>query len=400
MTSPLRRLPLASQQPVVAFALARLAITVLAFAIVAALGFPFEGRLSIVLLAIAVPWGLFNFLLARRSPETALNPLIAAGDLVMLGAVETVVPETYGAIRFIALAFLAVHAHLQGERIGVLVALFSTIALVLPTAIHDGGGGVKGSQLIFYDAVFVGAALMTVALVGRFRTEESASRMRARSVTHRTLQDENDIRRRVSESLHDGPVQDLIGLDMTLAAVDQYVARGDLEALEPLMAEARSIVSRNIQMLRDEMLELGPYAYEELSYESAIERLQPVWKRRFGIDVRLDLAHLHLASDVEGELFRITQEAVTNAGKHGDAETVHISLRASGDELELAVIDDGHGLRGVDPLAATEPGHIGVASMRERTEMLGGELTIDSTAAGTSVRVRSPLLAPNGEVPT
>src|SRR5947208_12654221 len=106
MTSPLRRLPLASQQPVVAFAVARLAITVLAFAIVAALGFPFEGRLSIVLIAIAVPWGLFNVLLARRSPETALNPLIAAGDLVMLGAVETVVPETYGAIRFIALAFL------------------------------------------------------------------------------------------------------------------------------------------------------------------------------------------------------------------------------------------------------------------------------------------------------
>ena len=168
MTTRLRRLPLASRQPVLVFAIARLGITLLAFIVTAVLGSPYEGRLVVVLVLIALPWGLFNLALAWRKPDSALNPLIAAGDLVMLGVVETVVPETYGAIRFIALAFLAVHAHIQGERIGVLVALFATIALVLPTAALNDESGVSGDQLIFYDAVFIASALITVALVGRF----------------------------------------------------------------------------------------------------------------------------------------------------------------------------------------------------------------------------------------
>ena len=391
MSAPLRRLPLASQQPVVVFASARLGITLLAFAVVAILGSPYEGRLGLVLLLVALPWGLFNLVLALRGNDSALNPLIAGGDLVMLGVIETIVPETYGAIRFIALAFLAVHAHIQGERIGVLVALFATIALVLPTAVLNDESGVSGEQLIFYDAVFIASALLTVALVGRFRTEESASRMRARGVTHRTLQGESDIRRRVSEALHDGPVQELIGLGMTLTAAGRSLDRGDRAQAGELVTEARVVVERNIQALRDEMLELGPHAFEELSYEVAVERMSPVWKRRFGIETELAIERFDLPSDVEGELFRITQEAVTNAGKHGRADTVRITLARRDGMLELVVVDDGSGLNGVDPLGSTEPGHIGVAGMLERTELLGGDLSISSTNAGTTLRVSSPL---------
>jgi signal transduction histidine kinase len=122
----------------------------------------------------------------------------------------------------------------------------------------------------------------------------------------------------------------------------------------------------------------------------------PVWKRRFGLDTELALERLDLPSEVEGELFRITQEAVTNAGKHGNARTVRISLARADGRLELTVLDDGEGMKGVEPLGLTEPGHIGVASMRERTELLGGEMTIHSTPSGTSVRVSSPLPDPNG----
>ena len=75
----------------------------------------------------------------------------------------------------------------------------------------------------------------------------------------------------MSESLHDGPVQELIGLDMTLTAAGQYLSKGDAANAGALLGEARTIVERNIQALRDEMLELGPYAFEELSYESALD---------------------------------------------------------------------------------------------------------------------------------
>ena len=77
--------------------------------------------MAAVLAVVAVPWSLFNLWLARRAPERAMNPLIAAGDMVVLATIEAVSPEIYGPARFMALFFLAVHAHFQGERIGLLL---------------------------------------------------------------------------------------------------------------------------------------------------------------------------------------------------------------------------------------------------------------------------------------
>lgn len=386
-----RRLPLESEQPVLVFALCRVGLTLFALLGVVALGFPYEG-LAAVLVAVALPWTLFTLALARLAPGAALNPLIAAGDILMLGIIELIVPETYGAIRFIALAFLAVHAHFQGEVRGVGVALGSTLALVLVTNLHgDGGPGLGADQLIFYDTVFVAAAVVTVALVGRFRTEESASRLQARGLSRRTIENETELLRRVSERLHDGPVQELIGLDMLLTAAGRAAAQGNGGEAEGLLGEAREIVERNIRALRDEMVELGPSAYEEMSYEMAVERSLEVWQRRFGITAVLDVERLDLPSAVEGELFGITQEAVTNAARHGGAETVWIGLHQRDGELELTLRDDGSGFDGVDPLGPTQPGHLGLASVRERVKLIGGSLGIESSPAGALLRVSAPL---------
>ena len=139
-------------------------------------------------------------------------------------------------------------------------------------------------------------------------------------------------------------------------------------------------MERNIQALRDEMLELGPYAYEELSYEAAVERMSPVWKRRFGVDTEIDVEPLDLPSEVEGELFRITQEAVTNAGKHGQARHVHISLARGNGGIELIVRDDGGGLEGRRSARLDRAGaHRRGRACASATELLGGEMTIRST---------------------
>ncbi len=68
-----------------------------------------------------------------------------------------------------------------------------------------------------------------------------------------------------------------------------------------------------------------------------------------------------------------------------------VRLRCDGQSALLEVEDDGHGFGDVDPLGPAEPGHIGLASMRERAEMLGGELAIESGDRGTCVLVRVPL---------
>ena len=126
----------------------------------------------------------------------------------------------------------------------------------------------EGDLLIFYEGAFAAAALGTVVLVGRFRTAESASRLRAREISRRTLRAEHDIRRRLSESLHDGPVQELISLDMMLAAATHGRRAGRRgRGASELIEEARAVAIRNVNELRDEMLDLGPYAYEEFSFE-------------------------------------------------------------------------------------------------------------------------------------
>jgi len=385
-----RRIPTESQRPLTIFAWSRLILALLALAVVALLGFPFSGRLAVLIAAVALPWSLANLLLAWRAPAVAINPAIAVGDVLMLVAIQAAVPETFAAVRFMALAFLAVHAHFQGERIAAAVAAVAVPALVTSSALA-GSGEVDGRLLVFYEAVFALAAFTTAVVVGAFRTAESAARLRARDLTRRTMRTEGDIRRRVSQALHDGPVQELIGLDIALAATQREASREGARRTAEMLDEAREMTTRNVRALRDEMVSLGPYALEELSDEEALERWVPLWERRFGLEATLSIAADHeLPSETQGDLFRITQEAVVNAAKHGAANRVRISLACAGDRIELAIADDGHGFEGVDPLQPTAPGHLGLASMRERAELLDGMLHIDSSEEGTTVVVSAP----------
>jgi len=239
-----------------------------------------------------------------------------------------------------------------------------------------------------YETVFVLSALATAIVVGLLRTSESTSRLRARGLSRRTMQAESQVRRRVAESIHDGPVQELIGLDMILSA-----ARSKTEDAEvgELIEEARDLVSRNVRALRDEIVDLGPYAFQEITFGTAIETCLPVWQRRYGFEVRLAIERMELTPEMANDLFRIAQEAVANAGRHANASRVELSLRTLGSEVELRVADDGHGFDGTTAVAASEPGHLGLQSMRERAEILDGKLEIESSDRGTRVLVRAPL---------
>lgn len=388
--SVLRRLPIESSEPLVLLAAVRLLLAATALAAVVALGLPYEGRMAASLGALALPWGLANLVLARRAPQRAVSPLVAAGDIVVVAVIGAIVPEAYGALHFTALFLLAVHANLQGERIGAALAALAILALALPAALSD-RGEVHGDLLAFYESVFAVAAFATVVLVGRLRTGESASRMRARELSRRALESEQEVRRRVSESIHDGPLQELIGLDIVLAAAHRKAESGDAQATARLLGEARETAQRSVGALRDEMLELGPHAFEGLSLEAAVERCIPVWQRRYGLKTQLSIDPVELPSGAEGELFRIIQEAVVNAAKHGHADTVTIELSSGEGSIRLSIADDGSGFEGVDPLGPAQPGHIGLAAIRERAALLGGRLAIESSEAGSTVSVLAPL---------
>ncbi len=385
----LQRLPIESSLPIVVFAAVRVAVTAIAFVAVLVLDVPDRGPM-LVIVGAAVPWALGILVLAVRFPSAAMNPAVAVGDFAVLLVLQSVAPESYGAVRSVALFLIAVHAHVQGERRGLAVATLGSAALVVATAVRDEGPA-TGGLLAFYETVFVVASLATGLLVGRLRTTESASRLQARRLTRRAIQSEGQVRRRIAESIHDGPVQELIGLDMMLSTAHQAAQTGDLGRAGELIEEARELTERNVQALREEIVGLGPYAFEELTFGMAVDNCLSLWKRRYDFEVLASIERLELPAETAGDLFRITQEAVVNAGRHAEAGAVSISLRSVDSDVELRVTDNGKGFGDADPLGAPQPGHLGIASMRERAELMDGRLEIESSERGTRILVRAPL---------
>jgi signal transduction histidine kinase len=385
----LRRLPIESAGPVLVFAATRVVATALAVLGVIVFGLPDNTTAALLVGAVALPWTLLVLFVSRRNPGFALNPIVPIVDFSLLVLLEVVAPDTVGAVRAAALFLVASHAHFQGERRGMAVAALGSAALVIATQIR-GDEPIDGDVFSFYELVFVVAALATGVVVGTLRTAESASRLRAQGLSRRTLQAEGQVRRRVAESIHDGPVQELIGLDMILSAAGQAAEGGRTDEAAGLIEEARELATRNIRVLRDEIVDLGPYAFHELSFDQAVENCIPVWRRRYGFEVMATIERIEMPAIMAGDLFRIVQEAVVNAGRHAEADAVSINLRQTDTHVELRVTDNGHGFDASDPRRATAPGHLGLASMRERAELLDGVLDIASSDRGTRVLVRVP----------
>ena len=382
------RTPLESRDPIVGFAVIRAAITVAAIAALAILGFPYKGTAVVVIAAVALPWSIAVLVLTRRSTEAGLSPLIALGDMAVLGVLMAVEPDMYGPVHFVALFLVAAHAHCQGSSWSLVVGALPPLVLIPVTLASD--IGIDNGLLDAYEVVFAAACLSTAIVVGALREAESSARLRARALTRRTIDTETDVRRRLARSIHDGPIQELSSAELMLASAEQAFARGDTARGRSALTEARSLTRANIGALRDEIVDLGPHAFDELGFEQAVADCLELWERRYGVSVKTEIVAEHLPPEVAGPLFRITQEAVTNAGKHAGASIVTVRLLHEVGTVLLEIEDDGRGFGHIDPLGAAEAGHIGLASMRERAEMLDGELVIDSDSRGTRVRVSVP----------
>ena len=393
----LRRLPLASSDSGAFFAEVRLALVGASLITVPLCSIAHGGRLELVLAAVALPWSLFMLVAARRGEKFALDSRVALLDFAVLLLAQLAAPDAYAAIRFVAIFLVAAHALLQGEPRGALVGLLGIAAVVPATAATH--APIRGSLLTFYEVTFALSAIATAVTVARMRTAESTGRLRALELSRRGIEAENEVRRRVAESIHDGPVQELVSLDMMLESARRSLERGDNGRAAETLEEARMLTERNVTALREEIVGLGPYAFDELSLGEAIEQCVEVWSRRYDIEIELKLERVDLPNDVSGALFGITQEAVANAGRHAGADRVWVAISTGAADVELVIRDDGHGFQGPPPLSSREPGHIGLASMRERAELLGGTLQIESSDSGSVVSARVPYQTGDGKRP-
>jgi signal transduction histidine kinase len=144
------------------------------------------------------------------------------------------------------------------------------------------------------------------------------------------------------------------------------------------MAEMRALI-----------FELRPESLEKEGIVTALEKQAAALRARHKTEVKIDLCtEPDVPLDVKETLYRIAQEALHNIVKHARARNVHVRMRCTSEYIALDVTDDGKGF----DTTADFPGHLGLRSMRERAERLGGSLAVESTPGkGTRVHAWMPV---------
>lgn len=210
------------------------------------------------------------------------------------------------------------------------------------------------------------------------------SRERLERLANRSLMEREEEHARTVRDIHDELGQGLTGLRLKLAVSgwrsDPAPREEAIHAIDGLIDSVRRIARR-----------LRPPELDELGIAAAVEAQARELAEGTGWQLDLDLCRAPTTLDGEREtaVFRVAQQALTNAARHADASRVRVVLRVVDERLQLHLCDDG---RGISPQQLTEPESIGMGGMRERASALGGFLVIDSKpGAGTEVRLDVPV---------
>jgi len=203
-----------------------------------------------------------------------------------------------------------------------------------------------------------------------------------------------DERERIGKDLHDGIIQSLYAISLSLEDVPELMAD---DANEAAGRVDRAIDNLNaaIADLRQFVVGLRPEHVDRTDFIGLLAMLADQVRRDGVVAVDLDLPaeRVDLPAHTRGEVLQIAREALSNTARHAGASTARVSLRREDHALRLVLSDDGSGF---DRSVAAPVGHHGLANMRDRAEALGGSLDLESDETGTTIIVMVPL-ADEGE---
>jgi len=198
-------------------------------------------------------------------------------------------------------------------------------------------------------------------------------------------------RNRLARELHDSLTQSLHGATLMAEAGQRLVETGDLERAKGYLVRLGEISHQALKEMRLLVYELRPLALEEFTLTEALQQRLDTVERRAGVIVQLVVADdlIDLPDAIEETLYRIAQEALNNALQHAGSTAVVVRIDVTGaspeQQVTLELSDNGAGF---DVNKLDNQGGIGLSSMKERAENLGGDLTVHSSPGeGTQVKV-------------
>jgi two-component system, NarL family, sensor kinase len=224
-----------------------------------------------------------------------------------------------------------------------------------------------------------------ISLARRLR---SGQRQRERLLQH-AIESSDAERRRIASDLHDGAVQDLTGVSMSLAAASR---RAPSDPSATVMVEAGARIRETVKSLRSMLVDIYPPNLHEEGLESALaDLLGALHNRGIVTHLSVDADARHLSREVVSLLYRGAQEAIRNATAHAHANEVTVTVRVRAHDAELVVEDDGRGFDAEVMADRARRGHVGLRSLVDLIQDADGDVEIRSQSGrGTLVRVSVP----------
>jgi signal transduction histidine kinase len=215
------------------------------------------------------------------------------------------------------------------------------------------------------------------------------------ALSARLLRAQEEERKRIAGDLHDGIGQCLSAVKfMVETALEQMRDRPDEPALTPLKALV-PLLREASEEVRTIIMNLRPSILDDLGIVATVGWFCRQFQSVYGyirVGQRIEIQEDEVPEPLKIIVFRILQEAINNVAKHGEADRIHLFLGRRGNTLELRVEDNGRGFTASDYLSEKSGDRgFGIAGMRERTELSGGQFRIESAPhQGTSVRAAWP----------
>jgi len=215
--------------------------------------------------------------------------------------------------------------------------------------------------------------------------EKDAARSR---LLEKLITAQEEERKRIARDLHDGVGQALTSIIVGLKVANQA---GDMETMRAKNAALSAVATETLDDVRLLSRELRPSVLDDLGLAAALERFTTEFIQLHPdvtVDVHCTLPQ-RLPATVEITLYRIIQEAMTNAARHSGCRTISVLVTQRHDRVQAIIEDDGHGF---DPIVTRRmESSVGLHAMTERIELLGGTLDIESNPGGTTIYVEAPL---------
>lgn len=206
-------------------------------------------------------------------------------------------------------------------------------------------------------------------------------------------------RKRIAREIHDGPAQSLANIVLRTEIAERMLIKQEFEMVQEELIDLKGQVRSGLEEIRKIIFNLRPMALDDLGLVPTLRKFVQDFEDKSKIHTVFELSgkEIRMPSAMEAAIYRLVQEAFTNALKHANASRVLLDVSYEPHLITIIIHDNGIGFKSdLIELGASRNSHFGLIGMRERVELIEGRMDIDSNPGqGTKIIIHIPITAEN-----